>query len=177
MRRGADAELAALGPVFADLEAAARAELAAEGSEPEAVSVDRAIDARYAGQSYELTVPATADWIETFHTAHLQRFGFARRDAEVEAVTLRVTARVRVARPASPRLEVADTPSVDTRTTPVYLAGAWHDVPLHVRRALRAGRRITGPAVIGEYSATTYVPPEWLAEVGPFGDLLLAPAS
>lgn len=174
LRRGTDAELAALEPVFAELEEVARAELAAEGFEGEIVSVDRTIDARYGGQSYELGVPATADWLETFHAAHLGRFGFKRDDAVVEAVTLRVAARASVTQPGSPQIEQAQSPPAAELTIRVYIDAEWRDIPLHRRAALRAGQRLEGPAVIAEYSATTWLPPAWHAEVAPYGDLLLA---
>ena len=174
---GPAAELAALEPVFAELEEAARAELAAEGFEGEVVSVDRAIDARYGGQSYELGVPATADWLDAFHAAHLARFGFKREDAVVEAVTLRVTARAGVTHPGARQLETAETPVAGQRSIRVYINGEWRDVPLHARDALRAGQRIAGPAVIAEYSATTWLPPGWQAEVASYGDLLLGAAT
>ncbi len=175
LRRGPDAELSALEPVFAELEAAARAELAGEGFAADIVSVARAIDARYAGQSYELEVPASGDWLDAFHAAHLQRFGFRREAAVVEAVTLRVTARARVTRPRSPQLEPTTHPPTSERAARVFLHGDWRDVPLYRRQTLRAGQRLQGPAVIAEYSATTWVPGAWQAEVAPSGDLLLAP--
>ena len=177
LRSGADAELAALEPVLAELEQAARADLAAEGFEGDVVSVDRAIDARYSGQSHELGVPATATWLDAFHAAHLGRFGFKREDALVEAVTLRVTARAPVTRPRLPKIEQAKSAPAAERAIRVYIDGEWHRVPLHRRALLHAGQRLEGPAVIAEYSATTWLPPAWCAEVAPYGDLLLAAAS
>ncbi|UCC82639.1 MAG: hydantoinase/oxoprolinase family protein [Gemmatimonadota bacterium] len=177
LRSGDDAELAALGPVFAELERTARAELATEGFQGEGVSVDRAIDARYGGQSYELGVPATADWPEVFHAAHMGRFGFKREDAVVEAVTLRVTARARVAHPGPSPIEEAETAAAAEHEIRVYVDAEWRQVPLYRRATLRAGQRLDGPAVIAEYSATTWLPPAWHAEVAAYGDLLLAAGS
>jgi N-methylhydantoinase A len=59
------------------------------------------VDLRYAGQSFELTVPLGADLAETFHRAHEERYGYADRDATVELVAVR-TADVR----AGPELEL-----------------------------------------------------------------------
>ncbi len=174
LRRGPDAELAALEPTFAELEQLARAELAAEGLTGEAVTVERAIDGRYGGQSYELEVPASPDWRDAFHGAHLQRFGFKRDDAVVEAVTLRVTARAHVARPQPARLAPAKAAPQSQRPTRVYVGSTWQDVSLYQRDALQPGHRLEGPAVIAEYSATTWVPPDWCLEVNESGDLLLA---
>jgi len=174
LRQGPDAELGALEPTFAELEQLAQAELAAEGFTGGAVTVEHAIDGRYSGQSYELEITASADWQDAFHAAHLQRFGFKREDAVVEAVTLRVTARARVSRPEPARLGPAEASARPDRLTRVCLGTTWHDIPLFQRESLRAGQRLEGPAIIAEYSATTWVPPEWYLEVNEWGDLLLS---
>lgn len=174
LRHADAARLEALEPDFAELEALARAELTAEGLPEAAVTSDRAVDARYRGQSYEIRVPATSDWIDAFHAAHQQRFGFARGDAVVEAVTLRVTARARVTKPRLPRLPVAHAPAAASEHAPVYLAGEWTGVPLFLRETLSAEHKLVGPAVVSEYSSTTWIPPNWEAEVSEWGDLLLS---
>jgi len=57
-------------------------------------------DLRYAGQSFELTVPLGADLPERFHAAHASRYGYADRSRAVELVAVR-TADVRAAPPVS----------------------------------------------------------------------------
>jgi N-methylhydantoinase A len=51
-------------------------------------------DLRYAGQSFELTVPLGGDVEEAFHCLHEERYGYADRAREVELVAVR-TAEVR----------------------------------------------------------------------------------
>jgi N-methylhydantoinase A len=51
-------------------------------------------DLRYAGQSFELTLPLQDDLAEAFHRAHEEHYGFAQRDREVQLVAVR-TADVR----------------------------------------------------------------------------------
>jgi N-methylhydantoinase A len=63
-------------------------------------------DLRYAGQSFELTVPLGEDLAESFHRAHEERYGYADRERAIELVAVR-TAEVR----PGPRLE----PSRSTR--------------------------------------------------------------
>jgi N-methylhydantoinase A len=46
-------------------------------------------DLRYAGQSFELTLPLQADLAEAFHRAHEEWYGFADRDREVQLVAVR----------------------------------------------------------------------------------------
>jgi N-methylhydantoinase A len=51
-------------------------------------------DLRYAGQSFELTVPLEPDLAGAFHAAHETRYGYADREREIELVAVR-TADVR----------------------------------------------------------------------------------
>ena len=46
-------------------------------------------DLRYAGQSFELTVPLGGDVAETFHRAHEERYGYADRTRPLELVAVR----------------------------------------------------------------------------------------
>jgi N-methylhydantoinase A len=48
-----------------------------------------AADLRYAGQSFELTVPIQPGLAEAFHRAHEERYGYADREREVELVAVR----------------------------------------------------------------------------------------
>ncbi|NIR45653.1 MAG: hydantoinase/oxoprolinase family protein [Gemmatimonadetes bacterium] len=169
-----DADLATLEPVFDELEAQARGELELDGFAGDDVVIDRGIDARYVGQSYELGVPATADWVEAFHSAHQQRFGFRRDDAPVEAVTVRVTARAPVRRPAKPELAAATDPPEVAGPSQVYFDGGWRRVPLHRREDLLAGHELEGPAIVAEYSSTTWLAVGWRLRVLAAGDLLLS---
>jgi N-methylhydantoinase A len=51
-------------------------------------------DLRYAGQSFELTVPLGSDLVAAFHEAHEERYGYAERERPLELVAVR-TAEVR----------------------------------------------------------------------------------
>jgi len=46
-------------------------------------------DLRYAGQSFELTLPLQEDLAEAFHGAHEEQYGFAERDREIQLVAVR----------------------------------------------------------------------------------------
>ncbi len=58
-------------------------------------------DLRYAGQSFELTIPLGADLAERFHAAHADRYGYADPERPLELVAVRTAD----TRPA-PRLDV-----------------------------------------------------------------------
>jgi N-methylhydantoinase A/oxoprolinase/acetone carboxylase beta subunit len=58
----------------------------------------------------------------------------------------------------------------------IFEDGGWRRGALYDRDGLRPGDHLTGPAVIVELSATTYLPSGWMAEVDGFSNLRLAPA-
>jgi N-methylhydantoinase A len=157
--------------VFADLEARARGAMEAEGVDPRQVRIRRLADARYAGQSFELTVPAR-DWATAFHEAHRSRYGFARTEAPVELVTARVEALgpATPTPPPAPRASPTASGPSEGRI-PVRFQGRSVDARAVPRPALPTGATMEGPAVIHEYSATFWLPPRWRAEVLESGSL------
>jgi N-methylhydantoinase A len=70
---------------------------------------DGEADLRYAGQSFELTVPLQDDLAAAFHRAHEEQYGFAEHSREIELVAVR-TADVRCG--PSLELPVSDTATV-----------------------------------------------------------------
>jgi len=159
--------------VLAELEADARTAMRSEGAAETALTSERWIDARYRGQSFELGVPAEG-WVEGFHVAHCERYGYERPETPVEAVTLRVSVSAPPPELAVPSLAGAAAPA-PSRPTTVHFGGAAIEAA-RVRRAdLLAGHEITGPAVIEEYSGTSWVPPEWRVRVDTWGCLHLEP--
>ncbi|HKJ93201.1 MAG TPA: hydantoinase/oxoprolinase family protein [Longimicrobiales bacterium] len=172
MLADADATLQRLESVFAELATQASAAMAEEGFEPSSLTLNRAVDARYHGQSYELRVPADG-WREAFHRLHESRYGYARRDAVVEVVTLRVQATAPVRRPPERRLARARSGAPRGRTRDVVFRGRTLKAAVVPRDSLRAGHRLEGPAVVTEYSATLWIPPGWSAETLESASLLM----
>jgi N-methylhydantoinase A len=163
--------------IFARLDSRACREMRTELFPKDSVKINRRVDARYAGQSWELSVPWTPDWPNTFHQLHEQRYGYANRGREVEAVTLRV--RITGASPHAP-----ERPSRVRRGSSAKAIVAWRRVwfygsprltQVFDRSRLFPGNRLGGPAIISEYSATTAIPPGWSARVDRFENLLLEP--
>ena len=163
---------AQLGDVFAELEETATTRMAGEGHGRSSLAVERSVDARYLGQSYELSVRADG-WVERFHQAHAQRYGHRQDDARVEAVTLRVVARAPGLPLDPPALEPATEATPPARQVRVHAEGRLRDAACWWRRDLRAGHALPGPGLVLEYSSTTWIPSGWRAEVDEAGNLLL----
>lgn len=162
--------------LFHDLEAEARVELGSQNVAPDAMAFRREFELRYAGQSFELTVPAgtIAAAVEAFHELHERRYGYASRGEDVEFVTARLAAIGRIAkpepRPRGTRNRGLESPPV--RSVHFDNIGRC-ETPVYQRDALEPGHRICGPAVIEQYDSSTLLPPHWRADVDRFGNLEL----
>jgi N-methylhydantoinase A len=159
---------------FAALRRAAKRDFRRDGVA--VAGIERLLDVRYAGQSYELTVPLAPSWRDAFHRAHARLFGHADAARPVEVVTLRLDARGTAETPPKDRA-----PRTGLRAPiavrPVVFGGRPLPTPVHRRDHLASGRRFRGPLVVCEYSATTVVPPGWRLAVDRLGGLVLdAPA-
>ena len=53
------------------------------------MKLEQRLDARYAGQAYELNVPAEGDYVAAFHQAHEQRYGYQNAERKLEIVNVR----------------------------------------------------------------------------------------
>jgi N-methylhydantoinase A len=161
------------------METGAREDLSRDGARPEAVVVERSVDARYCGQSFELNVPADG-WASRFHDAHEQRYGY-RRSTPVEAVTARVRSEARgeavTSSAAAPTGGEGESAETSTRFTRVVFRGRQWDARLLPRSALPLGETVLGPAIVFEYSATTWCPPGWSVGHDAAGSLRLGRVS
>jgi N-methylhydantoinase A len=159
---------------FDPLERTARRDLRAEGGPAGRWRFERAVDVRYRGQSYELTLPLRTGVVAAFHAAHRRLYGYADPGRPVEVVNLRLRAVVPGRRPRVAEASPA-TPGPRLRQR-VWWGGRWVTATVRERTALASRRAVVGPALIAEFSATTFVPPGWRARVGPTGHMVLTHA-
>jgi N-methylhydantoinase A len=190
--RSALTPLARLDPAGAEaayraFEREAEAVLRREGVAPGAIRVERALDLRYVGQSYELTVPlgggplseaTLGEAAAAFHRAHERAYGHAAPEEPVEAVTLKLTATGAIPKP--PAREVGPGSGDGRRAKkgerPVHFgeaAGAFRPTAIYDRYRLGEGDAVAGPAIVEELDSTTLVPPGSAARVDRFGHLRL----
>jgi N-methylhydantoinase A len=122
----------------------------------------RVVDARYRGQSHELTVEADR-WEERLAEAHGRRYGF-RPDAEPEIVTRRLVATLPRERP----LLRGRRSSTRLSARRAYLDGDRLDLPVH-----GPGTAATGPAIVELPGSTCLVRPGWAGAPDDAGTLVL----
>lgn len=152
-----------------------------QGYEADDVTIERAVDARYEGQSYELTVPvpdgeidetAREAVIEGFHETHEHRYGHAMRDEPIEFVTLRANAAV----PTPPLRDVPAARDVNAyrgEREVFFPNEGFLETMLYERTALDPGEEVTGPAIFEESGSTSIVPPATTARVTEHGNVII----
>ncbi len=164
---------------FARVEAMVREDLASDGVSPGRIELERSIDVRYRGQSYELNLPFSEGWVDAFHAEHLRCYGYRRPERAVELVTVRVRGAGRVDPVPVPHREGDGTSEAALeRRCEFGWRGRRLEGGVYIRSRLpvSAGgggeeRTVAGPALIAESGATTFVPPGWRAGVDPCGVL------
>ncbi|HWC05604.1 MAG TPA: hydantoinase B/oxoprolinase family protein [Methylomirabilota bacterium] len=193
VERHARLDLTRVNGCLARLEARAVAALVREGVAESARRLVRLADLRYFGQAWEVTVELppgeidaarAAETVERFHAAHEKRYGYGYRTEGpglagsrqgVEWVNLRVVGMGLTERPTL-RASAAGDGNVErarTTTRAVAFDGRVVECPLYDRARLQAGDRLTGPAIVEEFGATTVVFPGQRVEVDWFANLLL----
>jgi len=180
----ADCDPAAVESVFADLTDGALA----DASDPGAATVEREVECRYEGQSFELAVDASegasgdggsgfefdpAAVRERFHDVHERARGY-RLDEPVDAVTLRVTATIEGESPPID-FDPDGGPKVDERD--VFFPSGFYKAPVYDRRKMPVRTPVDGPGIFAGGESTVVVPPNWRAHAATNGTLVLTEAS
>lgn len=162
---------AALSPLVAR----ALQDMRSEGFTHEQTRIEQLVDVRYRGQSYELTVPFDQDLRESFHQRHKQVYGYARSEAPLEFVNVRVRAIGEVPSPqiAAKSLGDAAPDPAFLGTKPVVFSGGEVITPFYEGEALQPGNRIQGPAVVVRPDTTILVNPEDHAFIDSFQNMVM----
>jgi N-methylhydantoinase A len=149
-----------------------------------AVTLVRAVDARYVGQGYELTVPVPDGQLDhaalarvrtSFDEIYAARYGYAQPAEPAEVVTWKLSAVG-----GAPRIALA-------KAAPSTAAGAlkghrrayfpetagWIECPVYDRYHLAAGLQIAGPAIVEERESTSVLPPGTIATVDDYANLIV----
>jgi len=149
----------------------ARAALVQEGFAEDRMLFVGLVDARYEGQSYELTIPFTGpsagDVAAAFHAAHARKYGHTIGERAVEVVNLRLQATGLVEKPTLTPEAVEENDGAGAlleKETPL---------PLYDRERLRPGATFAGPALVLQLDSTVFVAPGWSARVDGFRNIIL----
>jgi N-methylhydantoinase A len=140
-----------------------------------------ALDMRYRGQNYELSVEVKApglqvqDLIERFHRRHEQTYGYRSPSALVQCVNARLTVTLEVDHPPLRSRQLVAGKLQAKEKRPVYMGRAYGflSCPVYLREEIPARAVFRGPAVVEQMDATTLVLPRQRARVDDWGNIVL----
>jgi N-methylhydantoinase A/oxoprolinase/acetone carboxylase beta subunit len=149
-------------------------DLGAEGFKGSRLAIERLVDVRYIGQSYEITLPLARDYRKEFDRRHGKLYGYSNPERPVEVVAVRVRAAGLTDKPPLPftRARRAFAPAPAARR-PGRFDGKNLSIAFYRWNDLAPGARGRGPAVIAGAEATVVVPPTWTFEVDGHGNVIL----
>ncbi len=152
-----------------------RNDISTEGVDKSLIRLERFLDMRYQGQSYELIVPFSSNILEDFHRIHEQEYGYANTSSPVEVVNLRVRAIGLGDLPVFTPMPVHGSDPVDAflESRDVVFSNCVMKTPFFQAESLKHGNSIHGPAVITRSDTTILVGPKDKVEVDKYNNLLI----
>jgi len=175
----ADADPDKIEEEFCRLEEEAVDRLRTEGVAESDTVLKRSVDMRYAGQWRSLTVPVSTPFksveeaVEGFSAQHMREYNYVRKEANIEIFRLNLTA-IGV----TPKAELAEQEPNHIVPEPedfreVVFDGKSQKTALFSREKLSSGAQITGPAIVHQLDSTTVIPPNAIANVDSFGNVVI----
>jgi len=183
----ATADPSVLEGVFRAMEAEGSAMLERAGINAGRRRFDRSVDARYAGQSYELNVPLASGAVDTaaiggiaeaFHIRHARTYGHDNRPEPVQFVSLRLAAIGII-----PALTIRQQPAAAGTRSAKPPREVWFRstgtiaAEVHDRARMAEGAVVHGAAVVESLESTILIPPGWQARMDGDGFILMARAN
>ena len=166
---------------FRKLEAVSLRDMSADGFAAKDVVLERSLDCRYLGQSYEIDVPfrkaraAGRAFLEAFHARHEKLYSYRHDRRPVEIVNLRVKAVAMT--PKIPLVKERGSSVLDPRAIlrkqSIFSGRRAHEGTVVDRTRLRPGNGVRGPALIIDPESTTFLPPGYAARVDAYANLVV----
>ncbi|MGA7144812.1 MAG: hypothetical protein WBY47_09940, partial [Desulfobacterales bacterium] len=176
MQNQADVTFSSLSGMFHDIERRGKKDLRAEGISGDGIFLERYLDMRYQGQSYEIIVPFDRNYVERFHDLHEKTYGYRNEGKAIEIVNIRLRARGTPEKPEFKKSEkLQKKPPADAflGESEVVFDHERLSTNIIARDKLKSGNRIKGPAIVVEYSSTLVIPPFASAYVDEYENIIM----
>jgi len=185
MRTDAQIGLSHIEAGFRALEEMSRRDMAEDGFDPADIILERSLDCRYLGQSYEIDVPYRKArtpgqaFLESFHRRHKRLYSYRHDRRPVEIVNLRIKAVAvtpKIPLERKPRARSVDPKAIVKRQT-IHTGRALREGAVYDRTRLGPGNAVSGPALIIDPESTTFLPPGYRARVDGYLNLVIRKAA
>ncbi len=178
----AELDPADVAAIFTPLERQARDDLARDGFAEKNIRIEQALDMRYAGQGYEITLLCTeeetralAEIRKQFDLEHRRQFGHGAPEEPVEVVSYRVRGTGLVPPVSMPKFASQGGKLAEAlrETRPVRFDGTVVACPVYQREKLDVGLSLRGPAILDQFDCTTIICAGQTARVDEWKNLIV----
>jgi N-methylhydantoinase A/oxoprolinase/acetone carboxylase beta subunit len=168
--------------LFKPLERRGLKDMADDGFGAGDLLLERSLDMRYLGQSYEINIPLagmrkTAERLRSaFHRAHHRLYSYTHPHGQIEIVNIRLQVRgisEKIKLRKMPDFARQDLRRAVRKRQVMYYAGKKIMGSVYDRARLFPGARIRGPALIVDFGSTTFLPPGQALRVDGYLNLIL----
>jgi N-methylhydantoinase A/oxoprolinase/acetone carboxylase beta subunit len=163
---------------FDRLEKKAVSDMHKEGFSRENIELKKFLDLRYYGQSYEITIPykKNCNYPDEFNKSHERLYSYSHPGRSLEIVNVRIKADGKTRKIKLKKV-------IGGKTNPekafikkqnIYYRRKFTASPVYERSLLEPGNKISGPALVVDYESTTFIPPEYKAEIDVYLNIILS---
>jgi N-methylhydantoinase A/oxoprolinase/acetone carboxylase beta subunit len=173
--------LTELDTLFKGMERQGMREMKEDGFGPESLFLERSLDMRYLGQSYEINISyrkrGAAALQADFHREHRKLYSYVHPEGQVEVVNIRLKVRgvsEKIKLHKTAELSTADIRQARLKEQAMFYNGKKFSGAVYDRALLFPGSRIQGPALVMDFGSTTFLPPGHHLRVDGFLNLILS---
>jgi len=161
--------------LFSPMVAQGTTEIKNEGLNTDQIEILCSLDVRYVGQSYELNIPYSEDFISDFHKAHSFMYGYSYVDKAIEIVNLRVRAVGKVTPISLPPINKSPTFNnpAPLEYRQVVMSEGSSTLPVFDYEHLPPGTKLPGPALIVSSDTTILLNQNDVVKVDNYQNLLI----
>jgi N-methylhydantoinase A len=145
------------------------------GIADEQIEIQRSLDIRYTGQSYELNIPFIENFIDVFAKTHASTYGYSYSDMPIEIVNIRVRAIGKVTPICLPHVirESENKKLLLEKYVQILMRTGTETIPLYNYDTLLSGTIIEGPALIVSTDTTIFVNQGDMITIDEYQNLLI----
>ena len=128
---------------------------------------------RYHGQSYELTIPFSRDFVESFHRQHQQLYSYKMADDACEIVNIRVLAVGKTPKAKLSKFVLQSGIAKPFAQNKIFFDNQWQEFNFFNRHDLQPGQTFPSPAVIIDHHSTVVVNGNFRAHIDGYKNIVL----
>ena len=164
---------------FRRIEEEAVKRLKHEGVSSENTILERSVEMMYQGQWRSLSVSAPSEitdmnaLIENFHSEHQREYNFRRDDAPVSIFRVAVKATGLVQKADLPNYKVSEHTPEPSSSRFAWFNNTSYETNVFERSILKAGAKLSGPAIIEQVDSTVLIPPNSTGTIDKYLNIII----